>query len=138
MNNFGERLKDTLKQAGYTQAKATEELGLSRNAITNYVGGRIPDATILYKLSNLLGVSMEWLLTGIEDASGTIESRDDSDGYSALTNIEKDMVKKFKVLKQEDKEELLTMLDMKYDRYLKKEMSSTSKNGGGAGTNETA
>lgn len=63
---FGKRLKKALKQAGYTQAKATEELGLSKNAITNYVSGRIPDTLILYKLANLCNVSMEWLLSGKE------------------------------------------------------------------------
>ncbi|KYG91232.1 hypothetical protein A0U40_15995 [[Bacillus] sp. KCTC 13219] len=68
-NKFGERLKIALKDAGYTQKKATESLGLSKNAITNYVAGRIPDAQILYKLARLCSVSMEWLLTGDDDYS---------------------------------------------------------------------
>lgn len=63
-NEFGDRLKECLKNIGYTQKRATEELGLSKNAIANYVAGRIPDALILYKIAKLCSVSMEWLLTG--------------------------------------------------------------------------
>lgn len=43
---------------------AIEELGLSPNAITNYIKGRIPKAQILYQLSLICDVSMEYLLTG--------------------------------------------------------------------------
>lgn len=63
---FGKRLKDSLKETGYTQARATEELKLSKNAIGNYVKGRIPEAKILYQLAHICGVSMEYLLTGKE------------------------------------------------------------------------
>lgn len=66
-HKFGERLKVALKKAGYSQKSATEKLGLSKNALTNYVAGRIPEALILYNLSQLCSVSMEWLLTGKEE-----------------------------------------------------------------------
>ncbi len=141
MNDFGERLKIALKEAGYTQARATEELELSKNAITNYVGGRIPDATILYKLSKLIGVSMEWLLTGIESHKEEIEEENASDNSLVLTDTEKDMIAKFQVLDYDDKKEVLCIIDMKYDKHIKKEISLTSSNGGVGGkadTNETA
>jgi transcriptional regulator with XRE-family HTH domain len=69
MEKFGERLKIALKSSGYTQAKITEELNLSKNAITNYVNGRLPKADILYDIAKTLNVSMEWLLTGTESNS---------------------------------------------------------------------
>jgi transcriptional regulator with XRE-family HTH domain len=65
---FGERLKKALNEAGHTQKSASEELGLSKNAMTNYAGGRIPEAMILYRIAKLSSVSMEWLLTGEEHA----------------------------------------------------------------------
>ncbi|MDP4092569.1 MAG: helix-turn-helix transcriptional regulator [Bacillota bacterium] len=64
--NFGNRLKYALDKAGYSPSLATKELNLSQNAIGNYIKGRIPETYILYKLSALLDVSMEWLLTGTE------------------------------------------------------------------------
>ncbi|WP_113673876.1 helix-turn-helix domain-containing protein [Vallitalea guaymasensis] len=61
---FGERLKECLKNAGYTNKMAIEELGLSQNAITNYIKGRLPKTQILYQLSHICDVSIEYLLTG--------------------------------------------------------------------------
>lgn len=66
---FGQRLKECLKNAGYTQKKATEKLGLSKNAILNYTKGRIPTTQILHQLSQMCGVSMEYLLTGLDRES---------------------------------------------------------------------
>ncbi len=43
---------------------AIEELGLSQNAITNYIKGRLPKTQILYQLSHICDVSIEYLLTG--------------------------------------------------------------------------
>ncbi|MCT4542220.1 MAG: helix-turn-helix domain-containing protein [Vallitalea sp.] len=67
--DFGNRLKKELKKNNITQKEATELLNLSKNAIGNYVKGRVPTAEILYKLSNLFNVSMEYLLTGEENTS---------------------------------------------------------------------
>lgn len=64
---FGQRLKEAIKQADITQKYIAEELDISTTAMTNYIKGRIPDATILYNISKLLGVSMEWLLVGNDD-----------------------------------------------------------------------
>lgn len=82
---FGNRLKKCLKDAGYTQIKATEELKLSKNAILNYTKGRIPEAKILYELSKLCNVSMEYLLIGKEDKS-------------SLNDNEIEILNKFKLL----------------------------------------
>lgn len=73
MNNFGERLRIALKASGYTQYKITKELNLSKNAITNYVNGRVPKAEILYSIAKMLNVSMEWLLTGSESKVNNVE-----------------------------------------------------------------
>ena len=62
--NFGNRLTECMKIAGYTNSKLTEELSLSKNAVGNYKNNQIPNATILYNISQLLGTTMEYLLTG--------------------------------------------------------------------------
>lgn len=61
---FGERLKDTINKRKTTQKALANEIGVSKTSITNYVNGRIPEVPILYAISDFLGVTMEWLLTG--------------------------------------------------------------------------
>lgn len=63
-SGFGNRLDYAIKKAGYSNSQITKELNLSKNAIGNYKNNQIPNATTLYKLSQLLGITMEYLLTG--------------------------------------------------------------------------
>lgn len=63
---FGKRFSGLLESKNITNTKLTELAGLSKNNIGNYKNGQIPNASILYKLSQLLGVSMEYLLAGKE------------------------------------------------------------------------
>lgn len=87
-NNFGERLKNALSNAGYSQKRATEILELSKNAITNYVSGRIPDTLILHKLAKLCSVSMEWLLVGEESFICSVNHKNHSDSlFSCLLGL---------------------------------------------------
>lgn len=128
-NNFGERLKMALKAAGYTQKKATEELELSKNAITNYVAGRIPDAQILYKLAQLCSVSMEWLLTGEDHPSHSIEK---------ANSYEMELLQLFRRLSQEDQLRTLGYIESSIDKQDKKASSSSSIHGEETATDETA
>ncbi len=66
---FGERLNTAMKIKGITNSQITEELGLSKNAIGNYKNNNLPRADILYAISQKIGVSMEWLLTGKENTA---------------------------------------------------------------------
>lgn len=62
--NFGKRLTDCMEKAGYSNTKLTKELDVSKNAVGNYKNNQIPNATILYKISQILGTNIEYLLTG--------------------------------------------------------------------------
>ncbi len=65
MGDFGERLKTSIKNANLTQKHIAETLGITPQAFTNYISkNRIPETMILYQISRLCSVSMEWLLTG--------------------------------------------------------------------------
>lgn len=62
---IGERIKEKQLEYGYKQKEIIEKTGISKAAISNYVNGnRIPDTESALKLSNVLNISMEWLLTG--------------------------------------------------------------------------
>lgn len=63
-DGFGERLEQCLKSRNIANKKITEDLNLSKNAIGNYKSGQIPNASILYDISQYLGVTIEWLLSG--------------------------------------------------------------------------
>jgi hypothetical protein len=50
-----------------------------------------------------------------------------------MTDDERSMIAKFRVLEYEDQQDTLDIIDMKYNRHIKKEMSLTSSNGGTGG-----
>jgi len=108
---FGERLKKCLKDAGYTQIKATEELKLSKNAILNYTKGRIPEANILHELSKLCNISMEYLLTGKED-------------FSNLSNDDKLLLEKYNLLNKYNKDVIYNLIEKRLE-----EQNELNKNG---------
>ena len=59
---FGQRLKKAFGNA--TNGVIGNEIGVAENTVGFYVRGRIPDAEILIKISNVTGCNLHWLLTG--------------------------------------------------------------------------
>ena len=60
---FEEKLMALRKQAGLSQEELAEQLGVSRQAVSRWeLGSTLPDAPNLLKLSDLFGVSIDWLL----------------------------------------------------------------------------
>ncbi|MCD8320603.1 MULTISPECIES: helix-turn-helix transcriptional regulator [Akkermansia] len=65
--NFPSRLKSILQSKNMKQRELGKLAGLSNVAISRYLSGeRRPGADELYRISTILGVSMEWLLVGTE------------------------------------------------------------------------
>ena len=65
INGFGERLATFRKARGFTQKKLSSEIGVSRRMIAYYEGEtRHPPTTILPRLAQALGVSIDDLLNG--------------------------------------------------------------------------
>lgn len=73
--DFAKRFSDLMEKQNIGYKKLTEMAQISKNNIGNYKKGQIPNATILYKLSQILGVSMEYLLTGKEATDLTPEEQ---------------------------------------------------------------
>lgn len=60
---FGEKLKDARKSAGLSQEQFAEKLSVSRSAIAKWETDKgMPDITNLKAMSQLLGVSIDYLL----------------------------------------------------------------------------
>ncbi|PWF99681.1 helix-turn-helix domain-containing protein [Levilactobacillus bambusae] len=67
---FGERVKQAREQHGWTLQQMSEFLGQSPEIIADWESGKVePTASQLQKLSRLLGVSSDWLLSGKETSA---------------------------------------------------------------------
>ena len=99
---FGKRLTECMQIKGYTNAKLTEKLNVSKNAVGNYKNGQIPNATILYNISQLLGTTVEYLLTGKNsDETITEEEKQIINAYRNATSAEQEIIKKILDIKTE-------------------------------------
>ena len=78
---FGRRFTSILEKSGISNVRLTELAEISKNNIGNYKNGQIPNATTLYKLSQILGVSMEYMIAGKEAADLTPEEQQLVDLY---------------------------------------------------------
>ena len=66
---FEEKLMDLRKKAGMSQEELADRLGVSRQAVSRWeLGSTLPDAPNLLKLSDLFGVSIDWLLRDAYEA----------------------------------------------------------------------
>lgn len=114
METFGERLKEMLTITGYSQVKAAQELQITKNSLNNYVAkNRIPEAPILYQLSKLIGVSMEWLLTGNDSEKYLSSSPTNEEKSSALLPDEQEVLNSYRQLSYENKAKIRGMLEIK-------------------------
>ncbi|MCH8989078.1 MAG: helix-turn-helix transcriptional regulator [Chloroflexi bacterium] len=67
----GGRLRSARTNFGWTAEFLGERMDVSRQSVVNWESGRqLPQPTKLVRLGELLGVSVDWLLTGIESGQG--------------------------------------------------------------------
>ena len=65
MDSIGIRIDKTIKDSGLTQKDFAEKIGVSEQAIGNYINNRrFPKAEILLKMKQSFNTSVDWLLTG--------------------------------------------------------------------------
>ncbi|MBR0138726.1 MAG: helix-turn-helix transcriptional regulator [Firmicutes bacterium] len=85
---IGSKIKNARNEAGYTQERAAEALGVSRQTVSNWENGRsYPDIISVIKMSDLYSVSLDHLLKEenevkesyieyLEESTNTVKSRD--------------------------------------------------------------
>jgi len=89
---FAKRLKKALNAKNLTQIQAAQAVGITNDAFTNYMKGRIPKTNILLKLAQLCDVNMEWFITGNEQYDDNSLSADEKElllNYSKLSCLDK-------------------------------------------------
>ena len=72
-----------------SQVKFAEKIGLSQRTIANYENGdNIPNAEVVTRISDIFGVSLDWLLKGQgaihPDLASSEQSDKDEDGDAAI------------------------------------------------------
>lgn len=71
-----ERLKKLIEKKGITRKELEEKTGIKKTAIHNYlVENKLPGTEALYKLAQVLGVSISYLLTGETTELNTKEKK---------------------------------------------------------------
>lgn len=111
---FGKRLKKAMEDAKITNTKITNYLNLNKNAIGNYKNGQIPNAAILVELSNFLGISIDYLLTGKNPENLTQEEKKLIELYRNTNDIGKPLTMKH----AEDIQQTLPRIDQMQEQKL--------------------
>lgn len=117
MYAIGKRIKQQRTKKGLTQSQIKELTGISSGTMSDIENGKVlPAALSLIKLSKVLECSTDWILTGV--SPGTEYSTP-----SGLT--EQELLNGFRELSEDDKEEIMSILQMKR-RKMRKEKAEKS------------
>ena len=83
MSFFSKRLRSEIEYIGLTQKEFATRAGIKKRALDTYLGPQqsIPPADVAVKMASVLGLSVEYLLTGKEhqktvDTSNYLQFRD--------------------------------------------------------------
>ena len=157
--DVGLRISKRIRELGLKQLDVCNKSGLSTTALSQYcTGKRIPDTLSLYKIATILGVSMEWVLTGENQTNENCTSEplclDEIKASQGLTcdglplsEDEVDLVAMYRLLPPSHREEIFDLVHFKYKRIDKKKKASifwtyfdesNDEKSGPAGSRETS
>lgn len=121
IQSIGKRIKKRRKELHLTQTEIKEKTGISSGNMSDIErGNRLPAATTLAQLSEILDCSIDWILTGKSPLSENLISPDIGEKDQKLLSL-------FHEISEEDQEELLMIAQLKYNRTQKsKEAEVTS------------
>ena len=75
---FGDKLKELRKQRGMSQAELGKRLGVTKQSVSRYETGRIPDVETVMKISEIFDVPFDTLIKDFDWSSATV-FEDESD-----------------------------------------------------------
>lgn len=133
-NMIGQRIKERRKALKITQTQIQENTSISSGNLSCIENGKyLPSATALVELSNILECSVDWILTGNSSISNNQAALD-------IKDSERTLLTQFKELSEDDQEEILMMVQLKYNRTQKarEREQKSSPSGSGTATDEIA
>jgi transcriptional regulator with XRE-family HTH domain len=66
---ISERILMVMQNLNCSQKEFARQLQITQPAVSKYLNGRIPPATVLFKLAKITNTSIEWILTGQHKSS---------------------------------------------------------------------
>lgn len=77
---FRERLREQIEYCGLLDKEVAARAGITKRAIDSYVGSEacMPSAEVAVRLAKVLGVSVEYLVTGAEAEKPVAKSNDNA------------------------------------------------------------
>ena len=104
MHNIGKRIKLKRKELQLTQTDIFELCGIRSGVLSRIENGTsTPSITLFYKIVRVLDCDINWLITG---DSANIKNL-------ALSEYEKNFIKKLRQLDEDEQDELMGLLELK-------------------------
>lgn len=127
--SFAERFKQLRLEKNITQVELGKIFNIKHSSISKYENNTaIPEISLLINFADYFNVSVDYLL-----ARNNIKII--TEGFN---DKEAELIRKYRELDERDHNEILELINVKYDRVLKIKNASISTNGEEAATSETA
>lgn len=109
--DFRSRLRDQIEYCGLLDKEVAARAGITKRAVDSYVGSRgcMPSAEIAVRLARVLGVTVEYLVTGKDNRINEHLQNPSYCAENPFTPEEKRLLKSFKSLNARDKKLLLSI-----------------------------
>lgn len=113
--SIGIRIKDRRNELHLTQTDIKSKVGISSGNMSDIErGNRLPAATTLFQLAQVLDCSVDYILTGNSPCQERKVLSDNGESKE-----EKILLDQFRFLSEDDKEEIMMMVQLKYNRTVK-------------------
>lgn len=110
-NMIGQRIKERRKELHITQTQIQQQTSVTSGNLSCIENGKyLPSAVALVELSRVLKCSIDWILTGKSKITENTAALD------ILDSKDKQLLKYFHSLSQGDKEELLMIAELKFNK----------------------
>ena len=132
---FNERFESLLRSRKLTKAAIADNLGIRRQIFTEWkTNGNLPRMDIATKIAQFLGVSVEYLLTGINEEKNSItdEEMEIVNKYRAgqlqqeseYTEEEKKLISLWRALTDDQKDDVMHEMEYKSEKNLKESLKA--------------
>lgn len=109
MNTIGNRIRTRRKELGLKQTDIKESVGISSGNLSEIENGnRTPAMDTLYRLSQILNCSIDWIVTG--------ESSTKENPNIYISEDIKELLGYWEIMSFDDREELLALAQIKYKK----------------------
>jgi len=110
---IGVRIRERRKKLNITGTQIKEKTGISTGNLSDIENGKsLPSSAALIQLSQILECSIDYILLGKSRNSELYNFPD-------LTASERQLLEHFHILSEEDKEEIILLTELKYNRTIK-------------------